>query len=130
MGLTPEIVSHSYFGLCTCGRLMPVRNIGAAHFATCGHCRTYWQLGENLFSGWRYESEADWNSTREFIEAAREIQPVHPVIAPHGSLEITANPTTVWQRFLCEQVGMNWPRRPAAEPSEVGADTLQGNTPS
>ena len=63
-----------YFGACECG-LPAYRmfNYGRAHWYYCDDCKTRWCVGENLFSGWRDESEEDWERNRERFEDYRTI---------------------------------------------------------
>ena len=54
----------AYFGVCpVCrrgGELMV--NFGREHWVVCRRDRVRWCFGENLFSSWRNQSEADYRA--------------------------------------------------------------------
>ncbi len=52
--------SDHYFGGCPeCGDQDGYTNVGRSHWVFCKAHRTMWCVGENLFSSWKYETEAE-----------------------------------------------------------------------
>lgn len=53
-----------------CGESCAFRNIGRQHWFFCEICRIKWCAGENLFSGWREQTdevfEENWTSLKDF----------------------------------------------------------------
>ncbi len=65
----------NYFGHCKfpehemINRNVKDRNgFGKTHIMCCDECKICWCIGHNLFSGWRYETEEDWNRNYEIIK--------------------------------------------------------------
>ena len=56
-------------------------NVGRDHYGVCLDCEAYFWLGENLFSSWRYETEADWK--RNQTSLSQFIFVGHPPIRPN-----------------------------------------------
>ena len=68
-----------YFGGCPfCGANDGYLNVGAAHWLSCAEHKTRWCAGENLFSGWRSEEEADWRRNAEMLAEYAEVEPLLP----------------------------------------------------
>lgn len=71
--------SDCYFGVCPqCGFTDGYLNIYRAHFFVCHPHKVRWLAGENLFSSWRFESSADWQTNWDQIKAYAEITPRYP----------------------------------------------------
>lgn len=63
----------SYFGVCPkCLKNDGCVNVGRSHWFYCKEHRVCWCVGSNLFSSWRYETEAEqeeiWHRTIEGCE--------------------------------------------------------------
>lgn len=70
-----------YFGACPhCGGSDEFLNVGGEHWFICRAHRKKWYVGENLFSGWRDESEATWQRNATTLSQYREIEPL-PLVA-------------------------------------------------
>jgi hypothetical protein len=57
-----------------CGCCSNIANVGRVHWGLCKSCGIRWCIGENLFSGWREESEADWERNRRELAAYRQVR--------------------------------------------------------
>ena len=44
---------------------------------TCDACKTTWNVGSNLFSQWRYESEEIWLKKRRVAFSYKEVEPIY-----------------------------------------------------
>ena len=51
-----------------CGAQCACRNIGREHWGFCDTCRIKWCIGENLFSGWREQSDKVFEENRDFLK--------------------------------------------------------------
>ena len=51
-------------------------NIGRCHWAFCDKHKTKWCFGENLFSGWREESQEDHVENERHLASFKEIKPI------------------------------------------------------
>ena len=79
----PEFVStHScllgedHFGGCPiCGCCDTCLNIGRSHWYVCHQHKVRWNVGENLFSSWRNETEDDWQRNWMQIGEYKNIDP-------------------------------------------------------
>lgn len=49
-------------------------NVGRVHWCYCTNCGAKWRFGENLFSGWRDESPARWESNKRFLDGFSEVE--------------------------------------------------------
>jgi hypothetical protein len=61
-----------------CGGNDGYLNVGPAHWFYCKEHGTRWCAGENLFSGWREESEEDWGRNAEDLAGYAEVEPLMP----------------------------------------------------
>ena len=60
---------HAYFGVCpVCGNEDGYLNIGRTHFFHCREHKIAWDIGANLFSSWRDESEEVWKENAKLLE--------------------------------------------------------------
>ncbi len=76
---TDEITTDEYFGGCPeCGENNGYLNVNRSHWCVCDAHRTKWLVGENLFSAWRDETEADWQRNAEKLAGHREVKPIYP----------------------------------------------------
>lgn len=67
-------LADKYFGACPeCGSNDGYLNIGRAHFVLCDEHKLCWQVGENLFSSWRSETEDVWQENHRLLSIYREI---------------------------------------------------------
>jgi hypothetical protein len=60
-----------YFGGCPVCHEEPSRycNVGRTHFMLCEQDKVAWEVGENLFSSWRYETQDDWDRNVAMLNA-------------------------------------------------------------
>jgi len=63
------------FGFCECGRMPGTLNVGRTNYMYCKECRTFWGVGDNLFSSWRYEDKSVWRENGKLLDQARRIEP-------------------------------------------------------
>ena len=64
-----------YFGVCpTCLKAAGC-NIGRTNWMYCKEHGVKWRVGENVFSGWRDETEEQWFKNYELLKGFREIEP-------------------------------------------------------
>ena len=54
-----------------------VLNVGRNHFGVCMEHGVCWNIGSNLFSSWRHQSEEDWQENAEVLERMREVGASH-----------------------------------------------------
>ena len=72
----PKNTEH-YEGACPkCGDTSGCLNIGRAHWFRCDEHRTKWYVGENMYSGWREETEEEWRANRDRLAYYREVKPL------------------------------------------------------
>src|SRR5687767_7818190 len=65
----------NHFGACPhCWGSDGMLNVRSNHFLVCQRCQTYWKIGSNLFSGWTFESEADWESSSQILLSYAEVE--------------------------------------------------------
>ena len=70
---------QAHFGGCPkCGDPGVLRNYHSDHYFCCDTHRVYWCVGANLFSGWRHETEKDWEANKKIIERYRSVEPAMP----------------------------------------------------
>ena len=102
----PQPEADDHFGTCPeCGYHDGHQNVGKSHWFICHRHHTRWNVGSNLFSSWRGETE-------EQQRHAYEVEPgwgAYDVVEPHHA----ARPTTTFP----------WPsglafRLPTTDPSE------------
>ena len=63
-----------YFGACpSCGRTDGYLNDGSDHWFVCVEHRIKWQLGTNLFSGWREVTEVEKDRARWILRTFSEM---------------------------------------------------------
>ena len=56
------------FGICPkCGNTGEVYHIGRREYGVCEKCMVKWNIGENLFSAWRYMTEEEFEKNRELL---------------------------------------------------------------
>ena len=76
---TPEAIrgpGNEFSGGCpVCGFTDGYLNVGRAHYFVCHVHRIRWHRGDNLFSSWRWESHADWESNWRQIAVYTEVDP-------------------------------------------------------
>ena len=74
-----KITTDAYFGGCPeCGDTSGYLNIGREHWFVCDKHKTKWCIGENLFSGWRDETEAEWERNSDKLAGYNKVDPVSP----------------------------------------------------
>lgn len=65
-----------HFGGCPeCGSQGAYLNIGRDHWVYCETHKVKWNVGSNLFSSWRHESESDWQANRMILANFRGVSP-------------------------------------------------------
>jgi hypothetical protein len=68
---------NNYFGDCPkCGRTDGYLNYRSNHAFVCHGCKTFWVIGANLFSSWKYENEEIWEENLRMIEDYEEVEPL------------------------------------------------------
>ncbi len=74
---TLKTQSDHYFGGCPeCGDTDGYLNAERVHFFICNKHKTRWRIGENLFSSWHEETEADWRDNAKRLASYREVKPM------------------------------------------------------
>ncbi len=64
-----------YWGNCPiCHLTDGFLHIGRADVCACHEHKLAWVIGDNLFSGWRDETEEDWESDRRLLSYYRIIE--------------------------------------------------------
>ena len=75
---------NSYFGSCPeCLDMPLILNIGRNHSGTCEKHMAKWQIGSNMFSGWKDEEESNWQKNATLLKEYAEIEPYYN--APRAS---------------------------------------------
>ncbi|MGO6706004.1 hypothetical protein [Rhizobium leguminosarum] len=73
--LQPPFIDD-YRGLCPiCHRNDGMLNVGKTHWTVCHTHKVRWSIGTNLFSGWRYETEEDWERNSKLLSAYEDVAP-------------------------------------------------------
>lgn len=63
------------FGICpVCGGCDHFLNIGRTHWMVCERHRLKWNIGENLFRCWRFETEEDWRRNADTLRGYAEVR--------------------------------------------------------
>ncbi len=72
------MATDPYWGGCPeCGGNSGLnRNVGPVQWYCCDRHKTKWQIGENLFSGWRHEGEDRWREAAEYLADYEEVEPL------------------------------------------------------
>ena len=69
-----------HFGVCPkCFRTEGHLNIGPDHWYHCRKHKLKWNVGSNLFSAWRHESESQWAANAQLLAGYEEVEAYHPV---------------------------------------------------
>ena len=69
----------NHFGVCpVCYTDDGFLNINRVHLFVCHDHKVFWDVGSNLFSCWREESEKDWERNAERLAGYKEIEGCHP----------------------------------------------------
>jgi hypothetical protein len=77
--LRPKPEDIDYFGGCpACWRNDGYLNVGREHWFICLKHRVKWLAGENFFSTWRSEAEAEWQVNAARIGVYRVVDPICP----------------------------------------------------
>jgi hypothetical protein len=67
------------FGGCPrCWRNDGYLNVGYEPWYICHRHRVKWLVGEDLFSGWRYETNLEWQANAARICGYRVVDPIYP----------------------------------------------------
>lgn len=67
------------FGGCPyCGGYDRILNIERVHWMMCRTHQVKWDIGSNLFSGWRGETEEQWIRNTYELAGYREVESVFP----------------------------------------------------
>ncbi len=74
----PDANAQVFGGCPACGCVANIWNVWKSHWAVCHRHRTKWYIGENLFSNWRQETEADWLANKYRLAEYREVEPDFP----------------------------------------------------
>lgn len=70
---------EEYFGNCpSCARSNGCRSVGPVHWYVCHTHRTKWNVGANLFSGWKYLPEAEHLANARLLSDYVEVKPIKP----------------------------------------------------
>ena len=74
-----RVMTDEYFGGCPlCGSNDGYLNIGREHWFYCDRHKARWLFGSNLFSGWREETEEDWQRNRDRLATFFCVEPLYP----------------------------------------------------
>ena len=69
-----ELRDDNHFGNCSvCGEYDEVLNVNRNHHFVCHKHKKRWNVGSNLFSGWRDETEEIWKKNCKTLEHYEEI---------------------------------------------------------
>lgn len=69
--------SPHYFGGCPyCGDNAGYMNVGSNHWCVCDTHKTKWQIGSNLFSGWKNETEEEWKRNAYKLQNYMTVEPL------------------------------------------------------
>ncbi len=72
-------MEDSRFGTCpTCHRSDGFLNVNRAHWFICHKHKARWNVGSNLFSGWRNENEDIWQENEKLLLTYAEVDPWSP----------------------------------------------------
>src|SRR3974390_1906550 len=99
----------NHFGVCPiCGTNNGWINIGRGHWFYCKEHKVSWFAGSNLFSSWRYETEAEQMAQYDELDfgSFREIDSKHAKKLPipkHYSLDTESDDTGVNRRLKAFQ---------------------------
>jgi hypothetical protein len=70
---------EDYFGGCPeCGKCDRILNVGRDHWAVCLEQKNKWPVGSNLFSSWRDEDAAIWESNERVLRECVEVDDLPP----------------------------------------------------
>ena len=70
-----DTLPDDYFGVCPECLNAAGCNIGRENWRYCKEHRVKWQVGENLFSTWRSETEDQWFDNYKILKDFRQIVP-------------------------------------------------------
>lgn len=71
---------EGHFGGCpSCGTSDGPHHVYRLHWFVCMAHQCRWPGGENLFRGWRDQTEADWQRTHRWLQQFRLVKPVYPI---------------------------------------------------
>jgi hypothetical protein len=80
-------VTDHYFGGCPrCGDSEGYVNVGGNHWFRCDRHKTKWCAGYNLFSGWRDETEEEWQRNADMLAGYETVEPIRPPSVEEPSL--------------------------------------------
>jgi hypothetical protein len=100
--MTGQYEADEAFGWCPdCGRSDGYLNVEATHWYVCHAHRVRWCVGANLFSSWRYESEADWQKNADLLRTYREVDGQTPTVIMLQRQALTGT-------FFAEGNGLVW----------------------
>ena len=72
----------NHFGSCPeCGDSEGPFHVGRLHWFVCRKHGVRWWAGENLFRGWRFETEEEWRKTADWLKEFRIIEPSYLDVA-------------------------------------------------
>ncbi len=72
----PTDTTNYGFGVCPkCQKSDGYMNIGREHWGLCDEHKICWHIGSNLFSGWKDETEGDWESNSEKLASFTQVTP-------------------------------------------------------
>jgi hypothetical protein len=72
-----EATSNNYFGDCPhCLKSNGILNVGRNHFGVCDEHKVFWWIGSNVFSGWKDETEEEWQRNEEKLSGFTRVEPV------------------------------------------------------
>jgi hypothetical protein len=98
----------NYFGDCPeCHQNDGFLNVHKNHWFFCDEHQTRWHAGWNLFSGWREETEEEWDLNAMQLSGYNEVEPyIHPsFIATAEEKELTQGMTKYVRNRLAEDFG-------------------------
>lgn len=69
-------MSNDNFGICpecSAEKTCVFYNIGPTLFKTCPDCKIRWEVGWNILSGWKDETEEIWEASYDLLKTYRNL---------------------------------------------------------
>ena len=85
MTVIPFPEPEDYWESCPkCHRYDVFLNVRKENWVVCHRHKTKWCIGYNLFSGWLYQTEKDWERNRALLATYQLVEPWVPPRACDG----------------------------------------------
>ena len=112
-------IEDDRFGICPiCGGCDYFLNIGRSHWMVCEQHKLKWQVGENLFRCWRFETEDDWRRNADTLSGFTEVQAAYrnSNILP---VEVAAAVDSILDHFWSDEASDYSTTDPAARENHI-----------